>query len=122
MPFHVQLTLDAARDLEDICAPGRADRVLERIEDALHGLSEFPERGSQPRELLEIGIREYRQVIFKTYRIIYRITGQDVVVLLIADGRRDMSTLLERRLTETWTGLPTPPTGRGQGPDEGERG
>ena len=72
--------------------------MLDRIEEAFTGLAEHPQRGAFPKELLDIGIREYREVFFKPYRIIYRVTGENVYVLLIADGRRDMRTLLERRL------------------------
>ncbi|MCY4584915.1 MAG: hypothetical protein OXB98_02640 [Bryobacterales bacterium] len=35
---------------------------------------------------------------FKPYRIIYRVREDDVHVLVIADGRRNMRVLLERRL------------------------
>ena len=105
MSFLVQLTDDATRDLEDICdyidrhdVPGRADYVLEQIEKAFSSLSEYPERGNYPTELLDIGIREYREIFFRPYRIIYRVMENNVYVLLIADGRRDMQTLLQRRL------------------------
>ena len=105
MAFLVQLTDDAAYDLETICdyidqhdGPVRADYVLKQIEKAFSSLSEYPERGSYPTELLDIGIREYREIFSKPYRIIYRVMGNDVYVLLIADGRRDMQTLLQRRL------------------------
>ncbi len=105
MSFAVQLTDDAAGDLEEIYdylsrqdPPGRAEHVLEQIERAFHALSALPERGSIPRELLELGIREYREVFFKPYRIIYRVMGDSVYVLVIADGRRDMGGLLQRRL------------------------
>ena len=107
MPFRVQLTEDAARDLEEICeyidrhdAPGRADYVLEQIEKAFQSLSEYPQRGSYPKELLDIGIREYREIFFKPYRIIYRVIENNVHVLVIADGRRDMQALLQRRLLQ----------------------
>ena len=105
MPLLVQLTDDAVRDLEDIWdylvrqdVPDQADYVLGQIEKAFGSLSEYPERGNHPEELLGIGIREYREVFFKPYRIIYRVMGNIVYVFLIADGRRDMRTLLERRL------------------------
>ena len=105
MSFAVQLTDEAASDLEEVfdClsrhdAPGRAEHVLERIEQAFQALSEFPDRGSYPGELLDLGIREYREVFFKPYRIIYRVMGDGVYVLVIADGRRDMRALLQRRL------------------------
>lgn len=63
-------------------------------------MAENPERGSRPKELLALGIREYRQVFFKPYRAIYRVIGRRVYVYLVADGRRDMQTLLARRLFE----------------------
>ncbi|RJR24100.1 MAG: type II toxin-antitoxin system RelE/ParE family toxin [Desulfobacteraceae bacterium] len=61
-------------------------------------LSEFPERGVYPKELLALGIREYRDIFFKPYRIFYRVMENIVYVLLIVDGRRDMQSLLQRRL------------------------
>jgi toxin ParE1/3/4 len=104
MPSAVFLTNDAVHDLEELYdyialhdAPQKADHVLEQIEKAFSGLSEFPERGGHPKELLALGIREYREIFFKPYRIIYRIMDKNVYVLLIADGRRDMQTLLQRR-------------------------
>ncbi len=105
MRFEVLLTADADRDLHEIYdyiaghdTPGNAVHVLDRIEDALERLSSFPKRGVYPKELLALGIREYRQTFFKPYRIIYRIIDRRVYVYLIADGRRDMHTLLARRL------------------------
>ena len=105
MSFSVLLTDDAAHDLEDLCdyidlhdVPGKADYVLEQLEKAFNSLSEKPHRGAYPKELLSIGVREYREIFFKPYRIIYRVIENNVYVLLIADGRRDMQTLLQRRL------------------------
>ena len=105
MPFAVLLTNDAARDLEELHdyisvhdAPQDADHVLEQIEKVFSRLSEFPERGAYPKELLALGIREYREVFFKPYRIISRVINKTVFVLLIADGRRDMLSLLQQRL------------------------
>ncbi len=105
MAFSVVLTDDALSDLDDLCAyiaekdaQGRADHLLDRIEKTLTSLSEMPERGRHPPELAALGIRSYREVFFKPYRLIYRVEKRRVVVLLIADGRRDMQSLLARRL------------------------
>ena len=68
---------------------------------SLAGLIDSPERGAHPRELLAQGIRELREVFFKPYRIIYRIMDDTVYVFLIAHGRRDMQSLLQRRLFST---------------------
>ena len=105
MPFAVFLTADAVRDLEEILGyvikhdvPGKADRLLDKIEKTFKSLGESPKRGSHPKELLTLGIREYREVFFEPYRIIYRVLEDAVYVYLIADGRRDMQALLQRRL------------------------
>jgi toxin ParE1/3/4 len=50
--------------------------------------------------LIALGLREFRQVLFKPYRMIYRVMENNVYVLLIADGRRDMQKLLQRRLLQ----------------------
>lgn len=105
MPFAVFLTADAARDIEELydCiaqhdAPRKAESVLEEIGKSFNSLTESPERDAYPKELLALGIREYREVFFKPYRIIYRVLNDAVYAYLIVDGRRDMQTLLQRRL------------------------
>jgi toxin ParE1/3/4 len=105
MPFAVFLTDDAVRDLDELYdyialhdAPQKANYVLDQIERVFSRLSKFPERGVHPKELLALGIREYREIYFKPYRIIYRVIDKNVYVLLVVNGRRDMQTLLQRRL------------------------
>ncbi len=107
MSYQVFLTDDAAHDLEDLYdyiefhdAPEKADYVLDKIEEAFSGLSENPERGAYPEELLMVGLREYREIYFKPYRIIYRVMADNVYVMVVVDGRRDMQTLLQRRLLQ----------------------
>ena len=107
MNYSIFLTDDAVRDLEDLFdyiflhdIEGKGDYVVEQIEKTINSLSENPHRGVYPKELTAIGIREYREVFFKPYRIIYRVIDNRVYVLLIVDGRRDMQTLLQRRLIQ----------------------
>ncbi|MBK1680699.1 type II toxin-antitoxin system RelE/ParE family toxin [Rhodocyclus tenuis] len=103
--FEVLLTEGAEQDLEAIhdyisefdCV-ANANRVLDSLMDVVESLSGYPERGSYPKELVGLGIKEYRQTFFKPYRVIYRVTGCQVIIYLIADGRRDMQLLLARRL------------------------
>ncbi len=105
MRYQVFLTDDAAYDLEDLYdyiehhdSSEKADYVLDKIEETFLSLTDNPERGAYPNELLALGLREYRELYFKPYRIIYRIIGNHVYVMVIADGRRDMQSLLQRRL------------------------
>ena len=105
MDSQVLLTEDAERDLEDVYSyiaehdcRQNADYVLDRLLQVTDSLATAPERGLVPRELGALGIREYRQVFFKPYRVIYRQIDQQVVIYISADGRRDMQSLLARRL------------------------
>ena len=107
MPFLVRLSDGAARDLEWLCAylnqhVGHRDaiRLLERMEVAFESLAEFPRRGRYPAELADLGIREYREVSVKPYRLIYRVDVDSVDVPVVADGRREMQALLQRRLLQ----------------------
>ena len=54
--------------------------------------------GAFPRNSAGLGIQTFRQLVISPYRIVYRVIGQEVFVLLVADGRRDVQALLERRL------------------------
>jgi len=105
MRYDVLLAEHTQRDLEELYdnitehdGPRNAAHVLDRIEKALVSLSTFPERRSLPKELLALGIRDYRQIFFKPYWLVYRIVERRIYVYLIADGRRDMQSLLARRL------------------------
>lgn len=105
MEFSVRLTEDAEQDLDDIHAFIRihdslasADRVIDRIGRAFASLDENPHRGPHPPEMLALSERDFREIFFKPYRIVYHVREREVVVILIADGRRDMRTLLQRRL------------------------
>ena len=99
------LTKGAEQDLEAIhdyiseydCV-ANANYVLEELMEVVKSMSRFPERGNYPKELVALGIKEYRQTSLMLYRVIYRITGSQVIIYLIADGRRDMQTVLARRL------------------------
>lgn len=104
-PFLVLVTGGAERDLEAIHeyiaesdSSAIANRIFEQLLGCIESLAQLPERGTCPRELAELGIRDYRQIIFKPYRIIYRLSGQQAVVYLVADSRRDMQTLLTQRI------------------------
>jgi toxin ParE1/3/4 len=103
--YEVLLTQGAEQDLESIHdyiaefdSVAHADHVLDRLMEVVDGLAQFPERGSYPKELVALGIKEYWQTAFKPYRVIYRVLGSRVVIYLIVDGRRDMQSVLARRL------------------------
>ncbi len=103
--YHVRLTGDVEYDLADLFefiarkdSVDSAWHVFEHLDALILSLDHQPERGHYPPELAERGVRDYREVHFKPYRVIYEIIGNHVVILGCFDGRRDMQVLLERRL------------------------
>jgi toxin ParE1/3/4 len=105
MLFEVSLTKDAERDLEEIYfyiaehdSRPSADHVLDRLVKGTAALRTSPDRGTYVNELRSLGISEYRQIFFKPYRLIYRVHAKQVIIYVISDGRRDMESLLARRL------------------------
>ena len=103
--YRVRIIEDAENDLIDIYhyvalndSPENAAYVLEQLESLCLRLNELPHRGHSPPELDRIGVTDYREVHFKPYRIIYQIIRQDVFVHCVFDGRRNLLSLLERRL------------------------
>jgi len=104
-PFEVLMTEGAEQDLEAIHdyiaefdSVANAHHVLDQLLEVAESLAQLPERGSYPAELVALGIKEYRQAWFKPYRVIYRVIGTQVIIYLIADGRRNLQSLLARRL------------------------
>lgn len=103
--YTVAIDVDAERDLEEIVnyiaehdSIDRAIDVGTRIENSIAGLATFPNRGAHPKELVAYGNRDFREICFKPYRILYRVVRRHVIVVLIADGRRDTHSLMTRRL------------------------
>ena len=103
--YLVLLTQGAEQDVESIHghisefdSVVNANNVLDRLMEVVARLAQFPERGAYPKELAALGIKDYRQTAFKPYRVIYRVLGRQVVIYLIVDGRRDLQSVLARRL------------------------
>ena len=105
MPHQVLLTAGAESDLEEIYnyildhdSKANADAILDQLITVAETLCSTPERGTYPKELALLGMHDYRQIFFKPYRLIYRIIEKQALIYVIADGRRDMESLLAHRL------------------------
>lgn len=105
--YEVELTEAAERDLQVIfedlqarASPAVAERFLDQLLDVVGSLERLPDRGAVPAELAGLGIRDFRQLVVETYRLVYRVLGNKVFVMIVADGRQDMQLILERRLLD----------------------
>ncbi len=101
----VFLTEDAEADLSEIDefiefhdSAERADAVFDKLKESIQKLDSLPGRGRIVPELREVGVKEYREIDNKPYRVLYFVSGGKVIVHGIFDGRRGIDELLSHRL------------------------
>jgi toxin ParE1/3/4 len=86
MDFKVFLSREALNDLERITAyialhnPGAAERMGYQLLDTALSLDTLPERG---RKVPEFPTGEFREIIYRSYRIIYRVQKADSSVEIV---------------------------------------
>jgi toxin ParE1/3/4 len=104
MKFTITVLPLAVEDIEEIHrfilnreGSLRADKALDGLEQSIRGLTENANRGHSLPELVSLGFKDVLEIHFKPYRIIYKLGPKDVVVFIVADGRRDLQELLEKR-------------------------
>jgi toxin ParE1/3/4 len=101
----VRWTRSARRDLEGIVGY-LADRspqqaafaTLDRLEARAKSLATLADRGRVVPELRRLHIRQYRELLVPPYRVIYRVSGALVWVLVLVDARRNLEDVLLDRL------------------------
>jgi toxin ParE1/3/4 len=102
--YTVIMTKHAEDDLNEIIAfiarnnPKTAKKIFERIQNKINTLDCFPSRGGYVAELLAKNIKDYRQITESPWRIIYRIDGKVVNILAIVDSRRNLQSILVKKL------------------------
>ena len=68
------------------------------IKAAITNLAAFPHSGAIPDALDQLQLVQYRQIISGNNRIIYEVRDKTVYIHVNVDGRRDMKSVLTRRL------------------------
>jgi toxin ParE1/3/4 len=75
-----------------------ANKLLDALEETCFKLEKYPERGRIPPELRPTGIKNYIEIHYKPYRIIYEIEKDLVYIHCVIDGRRNIQEILSNRL------------------------
>jgi toxin ParE1/3/4 len=94
----------AERDLRELIdfiameSPTTALKILNKIKQTTSNLYSSPERGRVVPELQDQGISTYRELIVPPWRIVYRISANDVYVLSVLDSKRNVEDILLKRL------------------------
>ena len=63
--------------------PEAADQMIDRLVERGDSLSEQAERG---RRVPEVDVEELRELIVGNYRLVYRLRGGEVTILMIFEG------------------------------------
>jgi addiction module RelE/StbE family toxin len=98
--YFVNVTKTAENDLDQIISfvaennPRNALEIFNRLKTKIESLHNFPNRGEYVPELLKRNIKEYRQLLEKPWRIIYKVEKDIVNVLTVLDSRRNIQDLL----------------------------
>jgi toxin ParE1/3/4 len=94
MAYRVSWSARALRDVEAIAdyialdSPAYAKAVVKRIVNVTRTLSSFPNSGRTVPEFQDPQIRE---IFAYSYRVIYRLDKEDVLVVAVIHGKRDLT-------------------------------
>ena len=111
MKNKIHYSSKSRRDLDDIWDyivlelqnRSAAERVINRIMDAVDPLKNFAEMGTPLSSIADIGT-DYRFLVSGNYMVFYRVQGNDVYIDRVLYGRSDyMSVLFKDLLREQTT-------------------
>ncbi len=104
MNYQIIWTKSAEFDLETIIEYikveniEKAKRIFFEIKNQCNNLSTFPKSKRIVPELLQIGISKYRELIYKRWRIIYKIDKNTIFIVAVIDSSRNLEDILFQRL------------------------
>ena len=102
--YQVIWTNSAKYDLENIIeyikidSISNAKKIFSQIKEKCNNLYYFPMKCRIVPELQQIGIIKYRELIYKRWRVIYKIDNKKVYILIVVDSSRNVEDLLFQRL------------------------
>ncbi len=105
MKYKVNFVSDAENDLFEIYkwvylndSENSAEKLYDKLFQKCSDMQNHPYRGHVPPEMNLLDVDDFLEVHYKPYRIIYRVIDNEVFILCILDGRRDIQKLLQERL------------------------
>lgn len=106
MKNNIHYSVESRRDLDDIWDyivselqnRAAAERVVNRILDAVNCLEDFAEMGALLSSVTDVS-GDYRFLVSGNYMVFYRVNGRDVYIDRILYGRRDYLRILFRDMS-----------------------
>lgn len=106
MKNKIKFTKQAIQDLDDIIEYIQADNIntaldiYSKMKKEINDLELFPEKGRIIPELKNHQILLYRELIYKVWRIIYKIEQQQIQIISIIDSRRDFESIFRKNFKQ----------------------
>lgn len=105
MSFKVIWSEDASLDLLDIISyikihsgKGIAKEIYTRIKSKVDHIVDFPKAGILVPELVNIGVTDIYQIIVSPWKVYYKVIGNNILVLSVIDGRRNLEEILYKKI------------------------
>ena len=104
MKYEVHIISIAEKDLDDISdyvaindSIKNAEKLIDKLIQKCLDLDNFPYRVHKLPEF-EFGEKDFLEIHYKSYRIIYNVFPKLIMIYGVLDGRRDLKDLLNKRL------------------------
>ena len=78
--------------------PKTAEKILDKVREQVSKLADLPLRGRVVPEFEKLGLHLFREMIISPWRIIFRVTDSQVLVLAVIDTRQCCEDILFERL------------------------
>jgi len=96
---------DASLDLVEIVSyikihsgKGIAKKIYTKIKSKVDYIVDFPEAGILVPELVNIGITDIHQIIVSLWKVYYKVNENNILVLSVIDGRRNLEEILYKKI------------------------
>lgn len=107
MSFNVVILQSAETDLKELrsyltkqFSAQTWQSTYANLKTAIRHLGALPYAGSIPEEIEKLNLSQYRQILSGMNRVIYEVRNQTVYIHIIADTRKNLPTLLMKRLLQ----------------------
>ena len=77
-----------------------ASEIYKRIINHVEKIDVFPEIGRIVPELLSIGVIDIRELIETPWRIFYRVLLDEIQIISVIDGRRNVEEILYKKIID----------------------
>jgi toxin ParE1/3/4 len=77
-----------------------AQKIYSKINAQIKKLKNMPGIGKPAQILKDIGVNDYRQIVQDNWMVYYKVEGQNVNIISVIDGRRNLEEILYKKIID----------------------